>query len=243
MKFSRTKLQAAVASVLMRNYLRPEKRRQTNLVVSGFPKSGTTWASQLCSGYLDLDYVRNVVRLQRSNTLLHTHSVDFQGHRNILYVVRDPREVICSAARTIDRDRRDEVFDADGKVLPSFADYVMDRFPGATTSMSAHLQRCLDNDWPVMRFEDLKDHATATMISFLTDRGEEVDKDKLAQVVDRFDFSRLKSTQPSDKFLAQSSVSSWTSMLPQPVLENVANKIGPIAKEFGYTLESEQPDR
>ena len=236
MKLTPDRVPMAVSSVIMRNYLKPERNRRTNMAVTGFPKSGTTWVSQLASSCLNLTYKRNTVPLRLSNTLIHTHSVAFQGRRNILYVTRDPREVICSAGRWIKGPWREKAFDSDGKLDHEFAALVLDDFPGATVGYKEHLETAIEKDWLFIRFEDLKSDAVGTLVKYFAHKGDPVPEAKIREAVDAFDFAAMRSQAPDDKFLSQSSVASWKSKLRPETLELVAAELGQTARHFGYDL-------
>lgn len=231
------KLRSGIASVLLRRYLIPEQRRNTNMVVTGYPKSGTTWVSQLCAGYFGYQYERNKIRFRRQNSLLHTHSVRFAGSANLLYVVRDPREVICSAARTLPESRRREAFDEQGTIRQTFVRSVIEGFPGATSDMASHLQTCVERQWSFVRFEDLKADAVAAMTEFVEQTGGELDRARLAAVVQAYDFSSLKQSRSTDAFLAQSSLASWKELLDEESLDMLRRALGSIPERFGYDLD------
>ncbi|MDE1466892.1 hypothetical protein [Aurantiacibacter sp. D1-12] len=231
------KLKSSVFSVMMRNYLRSETRRQGNMVITGFPKSGTTWVSQVVASYLGLDYRRNDVRFQTRGALLHTHSIDFAGGSNVIYVARDPREAICSAARAASAAGEQAVFDNEGKILPSFVEATMASFPGATTSMKRHYAACVEREWPLIRFEDLKQEPMPALSDALSRCAKEIDCARLQAALDEFDFTKLKAKSGGDVFLAQSSLSSWKELLPAAALSAIVREVGEEASRLGYDLD------
>ncbi|MPQ95248.1 sulfotransferase domain-containing protein [Thioclava sp. JE_KL1] len=227
----------AIASVALRRQLRAERRRSNSFVVVGFPKSGTTWVSQLVAAACGYDFERNDVRLSADNVLLHTHSIQFEGRENLLYVVRDPREVICSAARTLPPARKAEAFEADGRVRPEFAKHVIEAFPGSTTGYANHLSTARVRDWPFVRFEDLKRDPVGTLQKRLTQAAHPASLDDIKAAVDAFDFARLKKVGVRDQFLARSALDSWRDLLSPALQADVARHLGEAAAPFGYDLD------
>ncbi|MFD0982574.1 sulfotransferase domain-containing protein [Tropicimonas aquimaris] len=230
-------LSSRISSVVLRNWLRSDQRRAGNFVVLGFPKSGTTWVSQIIAEACGFDYRRDRVRVQLSNVLLHTHSINFVGTSNLIYVVRDPREAICSAARAIPPDRRSEAFDANGKIRFDFVVMAIERLPGATTSYVNHLTTCQEKGWRFVRFEDLKMDTVGTMAKVIALGDRPVEQEQVTEAVNKFDFNMLKKESNGDRFLAQSSLASWQDLLSQEALELVAERLAEPAAAFGYDLE------
>jgi hypothetical protein len=230
------KMRGGIVSVLLRNSLRFESARARNFVVSGFPKSGTTWVSQLVAGLGPFVFEQNKPRLKATGVLLHTHSTSFRGESNILYVVRDPREAICSAARAARNQHGKDVLRSDGTITTQFVRLVLNSYPGARHSLSEHLQRCIDNGWKFVRFEDLKVAPTEVMLDVSRHYGFGRSEDEIKGIVEQYEFGRLKSRSSNNGFLGASAVRSWPELLADADRRMIHEHCGPQARAFGYDL-------
>ncbi|WP_457941346.1 sulfotransferase domain-containing protein [Mesorhizobium sp. 10J20-29] len=239
MRPSIKRARSRLASVLLRSYLRAEARRGTCFVVCGYPKSGTTWVTQLIGQVSGLTYHQNNVRFRTCGVVLHTHSTLFEGRARVLYVVRDPRETICSAARAMRAAGRSDVFSSNGRIDDEFVRFAITRLPGARHSLRNHLQRCITAGWYYVRFEDLKADTTGCVSRIVDHYGFGATEDSIRSAVERFDFSSLKRRNISSPFLAQSSVSSWTGLLTKNALDILRSHCADQAEAFGYTIESD----
>ena len=203
-------------------------------MVNGYPKSGTTWVTQLIAHVLDLSYQKRHVRFRFNGVALHTHSISFEGQDRLLYVVRDPREVVCSAARVNAAKNWGDVFDANGHITESFVRHALFEFPGARATMPDHLSKCIDAGWEHVRFEDLKSHPVQTLSRILVHFG--VNPSGAEPALKEFEFSAQKKQQPKDTSLSQSSLDSWRSLLTAGSLETIRNACGDQAAKFDYDL-------
>ncbi|GHA85117.1 hypothetical protein GCM10009069_05290 [Algimonas arctica] len=185
------------------------------------------------------EYTRNRIEIRLTNTLLHTHSTSFEGNANLLYVVRDPRETLCSAARALSPTTSRIVYDEKGMIHPSFADYVIKHMPGATCSMKSHLNACLDSRWTVVRFEDVKRDPLSTLTHVVKQTGHSVSQEVIRSSIEELDFNRLKKASTDDRFLAKSSIDTWRTLLSAEVIQMLNHALGDAPRQFGYFLEDQ----
>jgi hypothetical protein len=231
------KIVSRLNSVTLRLYLKPEKNRANNLVVSGFPKSGTTWMTQLLASILQLSYSQNRVRFSCRGVALHTHSLSFSGQNNIVYIIRDPREVACSIHRAL-RGRREkpagdsdpyccentELIDAD------FCRFALTRFPGSRAPWDSHVASALQRGWEVIYFEDLKTQPVEALrrLAVLQGRSE----DRIVRALETFDYVRLQSLNPASPFLNGSSISTWQDCLTPGAKDYIRDRFSPILEKI-----------
>ncbi|SOC20408.1 sulfotransferase domain-containing protein [Rhodobacter maris] len=227
-----------VASIALRNYLRGPRARRGNFIVSGYPKSGTTWATQLAAALAGLDYHQGDVRFRLRGIALHTHSTAFKGRDNILYCVRDPRESVCSAARAMANSNRDGVYGPQGQITEDFITYATTTLPGARKTMRDHLQDGIDQGWEFVRFEDLKTNPKDTLGRLAAHFGWSASADDIAATIEKYDFTRQQQRHKGNVFFAQSSLSSWAELLSPVALDRMETALGAQAGAFGYDLSS-----
>lgn len=230
------RFRSRIASIALRNYLRDPRNRRGNFVVSGYPKSGTTWMTQLVAALNALDYRQGDVRFRIKGVALHTHSTAFDGRDDILYAVRDPRESICSAARAQQAGGRSGVFDETGRISDCFVRFAITALPGARQPMRDHLQTGIDCGWRVLRFEDIKKDPRAALRRLSDKFGWPVSDVDIVAAIDTFDFGRQKARNKGNVFFAQSALASWPGLLSPTALELLEQAVGSQAHAFGYDL-------
>lgn len=230
------RLKNGLTSIALRKYLSDEKRRVGNFVVCGFPKSGTTWITQLIGHSTKLTYSQNRIRFRTKGVMLHTHWTSFSGSSGIIYVVRDPRETICSAARAMAARNKSGVFRRDGTLSIEFTKFACMKFPGSTTSLNEHLQKCVDNQWRFVKFEDMKHDPATTLKAALNASLLPYTEERLKEALIKFDFDSLKVKDRNNAFLAESSTSSWRSLLCEESHKIIVDHCGRAASAFEYNL-------
>ena len=68
----------------------------SSAVVTGYPRSGTSWISEVLSIYYGLPCHRHFVAPQFHAQVLHTHDIAIRRMKRVFYMVRDPGEVFIS---------------------------------------------------------------------------------------------------------------------------------------------------
>lgn len=231
-----SRLRSRIASIALRTYMYSPHTRRGNLVVSGYPKSGTTWVTQLAAHLAGLDYRQGDVRFRSRRVALHTHGTAFAGQGGILHAVRDPRETVCSAARAMQAQGRPRVFDAGGRVFDDFVGFAITALPGSRKSLRGHLQAGIDGDWPFVRFEDLKHDPHATLAELVDSFGWRAGPEDISAAIAAFDFGRQKARNEGNAFFARSAIASWTRLLSPGALDMLEEEVGEEARAFGYDL-------
>lgn len=204
--------------------------------MTGYPKSGTTWVTHLMARLAGLHYEQRRPNFRMTGVALHTHSVSFSGTNNLLYVVRDPRESVCSAARAAKaRDQRG-VFDEDGTITSGFVAHAITALPGALRPLRDHLQTGIDSGWTYARFENLKKDAQAELERLNQVFQFERSSAYIAETIEIYDFERQRERNKGNVFFAQSSLSSWKTLLKPASLDVLEREVGKQALAFGYDL-------
>lgn len=215
-------------SVLLRFWLQKESRRDRSFVVSGFPKSGTTWVTQLVAGALGLMYERGNVRLRREGVVLHTHGLAFAGQARLIYVVRDPREIVCSAYRA----QHGNIMSRGSRIDVDFALNVLRSFPGSRSSWKEHILRAINQSWCVIRFEDLKSHGAVELVRCLSSLDIDFELDQVESAFQSSNFDLLRHLSPVDGFLNISAIDSWKDVLHPDAEDQIFEVYGETIRQL-----------
>lgn len=225
-----------IASIALRIWLRGAERRMGNFVVTGYPKSGTTWVTQLMARLAGVDFKQGSVRFRFKGVALHTHGVNFEGKNNLLYVVRDPRETVCSAARAAKARNLPDVHNEDGTITDAYVKHAITTLPGARVTMREHLQAGIDGGWTFVCFEDLKADAQKEMKRLVNAFDLDSSPQEIAAAIAEFDFEKQRKRYKGNAFFAQSSLASWKNLLSPVSLDLLESEVGEQACVFGYDL-------
>ena len=96
--------------------------------VIGFPKSGTTWVTQLVSAATELPYYRDTIWPVIGPAVLHGHSVPDAGRPKTICVVRDCRDVMVSLYfhRLNEKGMDDPTLQTQDYVRNNLADFIIE---------------------------------------------------------------------------------------------------------------------
>jgi len=228
--------------------------------VTGFPKSGTTWVTQMVADVLQLPYPRLSILPVGCPAVVHGHQAVSPGFRRCVYVIRDGRDVMASLyfhlARSIpsgDRptltSRQKRWFpglrnkESVAENLPAFIENQMKR-PHASRGMNwgQHVARFLDcgrNDVPFVRFEELllrPNETLATAVCPLTD--ETIDPARIRVTADKFSFKaqsgRPRGNEDRSSFLRSGTAGSWRKHFGREAAEIFDHYCGEQLVAAGY---------
>jgi len=167
--------------------------------------------------------------------------------RNVIYVVRDPRDVACS------------VSDHFGLTLSEAVDFLgEDRVIGGDrnihhflTTWSKHVQSWLQAekksafDVHVMRYEDMKENPEAEFTDALQHvLGEAPDADRVADAVRTCEFENLQQIEKQhgfpeqsdehDRFFRKGQSGGWEEELPTDLANQIVEDHGEVMGDLGY---------
>ena len=227
-------------SIALRYLLAFENNRKNSLVVSGFPKSGTTWATQVLSKALNFNYRQNKVRFAFEKVALHTHSINFYGRQNIVYVVRDPREIVCSAFRACSSFRTcstSEIYlnEFGLKIDKDFCEYVLKHFPGSRASWDVHVTHALQQGWSILFFEDLKSNPIEALgkLENISHQEKLLRANIVSDALHQFSYSSMEAKSSHSNFLNGSNIDSWKTLLTKDAQQYISREFGNVAKSLG----------
>lgn len=220
-------------SVLLRYWLKDEFNRRGNFVVTGFPKSGTTWITQLMADSIGLKFSPGRVRFSSSGIALHTHGVSFTGSKRIIYVVRDPREVVCSAYRAQPPEWREEY----GEIDLTYATAVLTRFPGSRLSWNQHVEAAIEKKWQIIHFEDAKRNGLDCLLSVLNELKVLVTPHAIESSLEKNEFEMKRRERKDEGFLNVSAIDSWKVMLSNDVENSIFEMCAPAIERLNTMSE------
>lgn len=208
--------------------------------INGFPSSGTNWLCQLVSRYFEVPIFEPWTRLTPvlRPHVFHLHRfVDTPAARQrTLYITRDGRDALVSRYFKLKPNPNDQrpvrAFEAaTGLVhdktkvreqLPAFIEWYFTETRFSAMNWATHVQRAVDLDLPRLTFEDLKRDPMATLEPiFARVSGQEIDRARLADVIDQMDFSRVRSKETSHH-KRKSMVGEWQTLYTREAREAFA---------------------
>lgn len=224
-------------------------------VVTEFPKSGGTWLSQMLSEALNIHHVRHQFPpLKRA--LLHMHSIDGRGLKNVTVIWRDGRDVMISwyyhclfeqnhfnaeLVASVRAQLGDRDYDNVYEHLPDFIEYAFTaaRFPRFTW---ADFVRYWHDKNGVLytRYEDLLLHPADELIrlSAAHHQGSVLDRNAAVQIAEHYSFQnqsgRKAGNEQKHHFLRKGIVGDWKNNFSQQACEVFDFYAGEEMRLLGY---------
>ena len=226
--------------------------------VTGFPKSGTTWACQLVADYLQLPFPKGAILPIGCSAVVHGHQLVNPRMKRCVYVMRDGRDVYTSlyffASRRIPEgdnpsmSRHERamfpglVNKADIRTnLPRFLEAQMKRPFATTAHWGEHVRRFLESDNPttvLLRYEDLKSNGAGALSQAMTELTREPADEELARMaVDKFSFSRQVARTGARTFLRGGKSGDWRNHFTPEAAQIFDDHCGRSLIESGYEMD------
>lgn len=231
---------------------------EEDVFLVGYPKSGTTWFRTLVAGVMfgvDPEQARfglitDVVpgptyryyKRYATPTAFLWHGLPGSTHRNVVYLVRDGRDVMVSYLHHLRATQRREI---------DFLSLV--RNPRGVSAprfkWHEHVDAWLSNPYNarmlVIKYEDLKKDAVAELQRFCEFVGVEKDRTRLEEIVTKATFERLRQKEirygrdipewPRDVlFFRRGEIGSHRDEMPPDVLAAFLREAGPTLQKLGY---------
>jgi hypothetical protein len=264
-RLSARSLKSKVLTLLsLRGGARRLKVYPDDVFIVSYPRSGNTWARALVGGLvfrvdINAENVKSLLpdiyRASRSELesiarprYLKSHEPYLASYPKVLYVVRDPRDVVISYHKWRLAYQR---------TTSSFDEFVMDFIQGQTQygGWGDHVAGWLQNapfvphGFLLVRYEDLLASTlekTAEIAKFL---GISASNAFLEQVVTQSRFEAMQAKERKAKESKGEAVAAsgyvqiragqtqqWKSLLSREQLKLFASKFGPVASQLGYDL-------
>ncbi len=231
------------------------------IFVVGYPKSGTTWVSQLVADYFQLPYPRGPVTPLGFPAVIHGHELVRPGFRNCVFVLRDGRDVMVSRyfsmLRRLGSDRfnpriprrmrrnlppiRDK--EAVREHLPQVIEYQAKRPRSTRYNWAEHYRGYVEagrDDVPMIRYEDLLADGPRVLAEAMAQLADEPPDYEIAeQSIERFSFRRQtggrgQGTQDASSYLRKGQAGDWRNYFNRAAGEVFDEHFGDVLIEGGY---------
>lgn len=227
--------------------------------VTGYPKSGTTWLTQLTADYLQLPFPRYPILPVGCPAVMHGHEAVNPRDPSGLYLARDGRDAVVSLFFHMLRD----IPDGDnpkltprmrhnfpglknksdvGTNLARFLERQMTQPAASPCNWSKHVMSALSlqrRDWAFVKYEDLLARPYDTFagaMERLTERPVEETRARLA--IERFDFARQAGRKHGQEvrgvFLRKGQAGDWRNHFTRRMAEIFHETCGEALIAAGY---------
>ena len=232
--------------------------------VTGYPKSGTVWVTQMLADYLQIPFPRLSVLPIGCEAVVHGHQAVSPKFRRGAYVMRDGRDTMVSLYFHLSqlipegdnpqlsaRQRRQFpglVNKADIKQnLPAFIEQQM-QHPDSTGGLnwSDHIRSFYDanvQNIALLKYEELLALPATTLgaaVEVIT--GEEVNADRIEATVQKFSFAnqtgRKNGNEDRTSFLRKGKAGDWKNHFTREAAEVFQRYCGEIMQQTGYIQDS-----
>lgn len=227
--------------------------------VVGYPKSGTTWATQLVADYLQLPFPRFSLLPVGCSAVVQGHQRVWKSYRRGVYVLRDVRDALVSKyfflAKDIPPGDHPRMTAAQRRMFPGLVNKanVRDNIAGfverqmkhphsSRVNWADHVRSYFEMNNPnvvLLRYEDLLrdgEAALATAMSRLT--GEEADRERVRDTIKKFSFTRQADRPLGAKersgFLRKGQVGDWRNHFTRHAANIVEQYCGDMLIAAGY---------
>lgn len=206
--------------------------------VVAFPRSGTTWVSQLVADYLELPFPRRSLLPVACKAVVHGHDRVWKSYRKGVYVGRDGRDAMASLyLRAPERMRR-------GGIAAFVERHVTARKPWASPcNWADHVRSYFEVRNPnvaFVRYEDLLQDGEAAFAKVMTDlTGGEADLERVRDAVRKFSFKRQAGGRPAgvehrNAWLRKGQSGDWVNHLDLEAVEIFDRYCGDMLIQIGY---------
>jgi hypothetical protein len=235
-------------------------RKVPVVFVSGFPKSGTVWVTQMVADYLQYPFVDLSLMPVGCPAVMHGHFLARRKGPRMVYVVRDGRDAMISMYYYMVR----EIPDGDHpklpagfrryfaglvnkndihEFLPTFIERQFRRPYGCRSNWVKHVDSylsCDREDIPLVKYEDLLASPMETMKQALRtlNGNEEPDEELLSFAVRKFSFEKQTGRRAGEEdpksFVRKGQAGDWKNFFSRQSAELFDQLAGSTLIKLGY---------
>ena len=243
-----------------------------DVFIVSYPKSGNTWTRFLIGNLIYQDepvtftnvesrlpslYVHSDRKLRKLPRILKSHDCFDPRYKTVIYIVRDPRDVLVSAYHyaiklgVVPENRRIDEF------VPALLDgsfesgvLVNPRFGSWYDNVASWLAMKQNRKFLLLRYEDMLDDPERELARVADFLGLEATPERLARAVrlSSADYMRelektqaaewalTKNTRPDMAFVRKARAGTWRSELPPQAIAGIETAWGSLMRTLGYEL-------
>ena len=232
-----------------------------------YPRSGNTWSRFLVFNLVFTDEPANFLNVEKRVPDIHgysdwvlrgvprprylkSHECFDPRYKRILYIVRDPRDVVVSTYHYRVKTR----VIPDGYPIATFAERWMESaWKAEWGTWEEHVQswRAMRRDAPgffLVRYEDLKSRTNEELTRIANFLGVQRSNEQIARAVELSSANRMRNLEKAQKkkwkgtkntrhdkpFVRKATSGDWRTALPKESVERIESAWGPLMEELGY---------
>jgi hypothetical protein len=247
-----------------------------DIFIVSYPKSGNTWTRFLLGNLIYQDepvtfanvesrlpslYYRSDRKLRKLPRILKSHDCFDPRYKTVIYIVRDPRDVLVSAyhyavkLRVIPESRGIQEF-IPGLLDGSFQSGLLvdPRWGSWYDNVASWLAMRHNRKFLLLRYEDMLDDPERELVKVADFLGLEATPERLARAVklssadhmrelekkQAAEWSLTKNTRPDMAFVRKARSGTWRSELPPQTVADIETAWGSLMCTLGYELAATQ---
>ena len=236
--------------------------------IISYPRSGSTWTRFLVAnlvypnervGFANLDQLipatavcsRRALKKARRPRFIKSHNYYDPRYRRVVYIVRDPRDVVLSEYRFILKAGKM----ADGYPMEKFVSEFVNGEIGTYGSWQENVGSWLGTrgenpNFLLLRYEDMVADTLGELAKLATFLGIKAGRDRLQQVVDRSSADSMRAMEKKESeawvvtkgrrkdipFVGAATAGGWKTKLPGSCVAQIESAWAPLMQRLGYEL-------
>jgi hypothetical protein len=236
--------------------------------VVSYPRSGSTWMRFLVANlvwpdetvtFANLDRLvpataavssRALKRVPRPR-IIKCHNYFDHRYQSVIYIVRDPRDVVLSEYRYVLKDRGIPDGYPMERFVERFINGEVNEYSSWKESVGSWLAARGDSDrFLLLRYEDMVEHTTRELGKVAKFLKIEAGPERLALAVERSSADHMRALEEKEgdhwvvtkgkrkdvPFVGKAKAGIWQSALPKSCVAQIENAWGPLMARLGYEL-------